>query len=419
MNIWGYVFLVLTFLDFGLSIFLIYIATSEIKLSVISGSLFILLLFSFRTFDVENLDSFFKQLTRFLISSSLLLIFVSMLYSVFTSRISYNRYITSVVLQALVMPLSNFVYSKFTERYTKPKKYLVIGRKDELREILDEIIEKSKGKYTFEEFINPSCATIKQKMEEYDNILIGDYELYKRVEKLIKTFPAKKVEYLPTIAEKTLKRIPLLLIDKFKEYYLPEFEKSTEPPSKRVIDVLGSVVGIIMFSPLILISSLLILLEDGKPIVHKQLRVGKNGKYFLFIKLRSLKNEGFNPCNPNENIEDRLLKVGKFIRLTRIDEALQFWLVLKGDMSLVGPRPEMIEYHRMCQSNIPYYNYRLKLKPGITGWAQINFSHTTTLEEYKRKTEFDLYYIKNRSTLLDLRILLQTIETIFWRRGSR
>jgi lipopolysaccharide/colanic/teichoic acid biosynthesis glycosyltransferase len=93
--------------------------------------------------------------------------------------------------------------------------------------------------------------------------------------------------------------------------------------------------------------------------------------------------------------------------------------VLKGEMSLVGPRPEMVEYHRAYSKKIPYYNYRLKLKPGIAGWAQINYRHTTTLEEYKRKTEYDLYYIKNRSTILDLKIILQTIEAVFWKRGAK
>jgi len=92
---------------------------------------------------------------------------------------------------------------------------------------------------------------------------------------------------------------------------------------------------------------------------------------------------------------------------------------LKGDMSIVGPRPEMVEFHQLVSNQIPFYNYRLKLNPGITGWAQINYKHTTTLEDYIKKTEYDLYYIKNRTIFLDFQIMLKTLETMIGMRGAR
>jgi lipopolysaccharide/colanic/teichoic acid biosynthesis glycosyltransferase len=292
---------------------------------------------------------------------------------------------------------------------TKTKKYLVIGRQEELKTILDEITQKSKGRYVFADLINPSPVTFMQKVIHYDNVLIGDYELYERIKDEVQDdIKLKNVDYLSELSEKVLKRIPIVVAQKFKEYYELEFSKAEESPAKKGIGYTWGIIGLVFFSPFMLITALAILIEDGRPVVFKQLRVGKDGKYFEFIKLRSLKNDGFDSNNPNGTIEKRLLKIGKFIRATRIDESLQFWLVLKGKMSLVGPRPEMIEYHRLYSQQIPFYEYRLKLKPGLTGWAQINFKHTTNLEEYMKKTEYDLYYVKNRSTLMDLRIILQT-----------
>lgn len=381
----------------------------------------ILTAYAFRTYEPESLESINEQFIRLLISTLFSTIIVAIVNSADNVFVQAYKLFPGVVLTYFTLPFINVLcYNITVSKLIKPKKYLVIGRKEEIGHILDEITEKSKGKYIFSDFVNPSPATVQQKITKYDNILVANFELYKHAQYLIEPYKSlKKIEYLSDLSEKVLKRIPLEVIDKFREYYELEFEKAKESPAKRILDIIGGIIGLIIFSPFILISSIIILLEDGTPVVFKQLRVGKDGKYFEFIKLRSLRNDGFDPNNPNSNLKDRLLKVGKIIRPTRIDESLQFWLVLKGKMSLVGPRPEMIEYHRMCFNNIPYYSYRLKLKPGLTGWAQINFSHTTTLDEYKRKTEYDLYYIKNRSTLLDLRILLQTIETIFWRRGAK
>ena len=197
------------------------------------------------------------------------------------------------------------------------------------------------------------------------------------------------------------------------------------------------------------------LIEDGLPIVFRQNRIGYKGKTFKLHKFRSLKNidekvsskyirggdhesgEEFRDFNqqqttnnqqpesqsdshtPNDDIEQRVLKIGKITRKTRLDETLQFWNVLNGTMSIVGSRPEMEEFHKEMKEKIPYYSYRLDTNPGITGWAQINYKHTTTLEDYRKKTEYDLYYVKNRTLLLDIQIMLKTVETMFGMRGSR
>jgi len=415
-----YLSLAIVFTNIGITVLLSNAFLGNIALAILNDFFFLLFAFALRTYDDNNLESFNESVVRLYISAFSAFLFVIFVISIFDFNVSkYNIFYLNLLLP-IILSAVNPILFKISLKTTKPKKYLVVGKQEELKPILDEITQKSKGRYVFADFINPSPVTFRQKVIHYDNVLIGDYELYERIKDEIEDdIKLKNVEYLSELSEKVLKRIPIAVIQKFKEYYELEFSKAKESPAKRALDILGGTLGLILFSPFMLITAIAILIEDGRPVVFKQLRVGKDGKYFEFIKLRSLKNDGFDSNNPNETIEKRLLKIGKVIRSTRIDESLQFWLILKGKMSLVGPRPEMIEYHRLYSQQIPFYEYRLKLKPGLTGWAQINFKHTTTLEEYMKKTEYDLYYIKNRSTLMDLRIILQTIEVIFWRKGAK
>lgn len=356
-----------------------------------------------------------------LISAFFTTLFVILINSIDTISLPTHKIFTGTLLTYFALPFTNVLcYNINVNRFQKPKKYLVIGRKEEIGHILDEITEKSKGKYIFSDYVNPSPATVQQKIAKYDNILVANFELYKHAQYLIEPYKSlKKIEYLSDLSEKVLKRIPLEVIDKFREYYELEFEKAKESPAKRIIDVLGGIIGLVIFSPSILISSIIILIEDGPPVVFKQLRIGKDNKEFLLIKLRSMRKQTDGKAKFADQEQDRILKIGKIIRPTRIDESLQFWNILKGDMSIVGPRPEQIPFVREFEQKIPYYSYRHKLKPGLTGWAQIMYQYSSTLEEVKRKLEYDLYYIKNRSTLMDLRIILQTIEAVFWRRGAR
>jgi lipopolysaccharide/colanic/teichoic acid biosynthesis glycosyltransferase len=415
-----YLSLAIFLIDIGIIIIMSHIFLENIALALLNSFFFLLFAFALRSYDDDNLESFNESVVRFYISAFLSFLFVISVVSIFDFNVSKYNILYLNLLLPIALSVVNTILFKISLKTTKPKKYLVIGRQEELKPILDEITQKSKGRYVFADFINPSPVTFRQKVIHYDNVLIGDYELYERIKDEIEDdIKLKNVEYLSELSERVLKRIPIAVAQKFKEYYELEFSKVKESPAKRVLDIFGGIFGLILFSPFMLITAIMILIEDGRPVVFKQLRVGKDGKYFEFIKLRSLKNDGFDSNNPNGTIEKRLLKIGKVIRSTRIDESLQFWLILKGKMSLVRPRPEMIEYHRLYSQQIPFYEYRLKLKPGLTGWAQTNFKHTTTLEEYMKKTEYDLYYIKNRSTLMDLRIILQTIEVIFWRKGAK
>ena len=162
---------------------------------------------------------------------------------------------------------------------------------------------------------------------------------------------------------------------------------------------------------------LAIKIDSPGPIIFKQIRVGKNGKNFKFLKFRTMRVED-NTFKPTTTNDKRITRFGKFMRQTRIDELPQLINVLKGEMSFVGPRPERPELIKNLSQNIPFYNIRNLIKPGITGWDQISGEyHSPSIEDTYKKLQYDLYYIKNRSTYLDISIIHKTIRTALGREG--
>ena len=186
---------------------------------------------------------------------------------------------------------------------------------------------------------------------------------------------------------------------------------------KRVIDILFSLIGLIITFPAIILFSILIKLETPGTVFFLQERVGLNGRYFTIIKLRSMGIDAEkNGAKWAEKNDPRVTKVGAFIRKTRIDEIPQLWNVLIGEMSLIGPRPERPMFTAKFNDEIPGFVERLKVKPGITGWAQINGGYDITPEE---KLHLDLYYIKNLSFLIDIKIIIKTVKVIITGEGAR
>jgi sugar transferase (PEP-CTERM system associated) len=192
---------------------------------------------------------------------------------------------------------------------------------------------------------------------------------------------------------------------------------------KRCVDVLLSVFFIIVFLPVMVITGLAIFLtgQRNESILYKQTRVGLLGKPFTIYKFRSMVSNAEAPgcCEWARDDDKRVTKVGKIIRKYRIDELPQLFNVLKGDMSFVGPRPERPEFVTRLSEHIPYYQERHCVKPGITGWAQVNYPYGDTIEKASEKLQYDLYYVKNNSLFLDIAILLQTVGVILFKQGSR
>ena len=188
---------------------------------------------------------------------------------------------------------------------------------------------------------------------------------------------------------------------------------------KRIIDLVGGLAGVAILILLTPIIALVTLIDSGLPITFWQTRAGKGGKPYRIIKFRTMQTDAEEEGKPQLAQEDdkRSTRVGRFLRKTRLDEWPQFLNVLRGDMSLVGPRPERPELMEHFEKRIPFYRARLLERPGITGWAQINHGYYATLKEMSMKLEYDLYYIKHRGPILDFVILLRTIGTIFGFRG--
>ncbi|MBH0161729.1 sugar transferase [Fictibacillus sp. 26RED30] len=186
---------------------------------------------------------------------------------------------------------------------------------------------------------------------------------------------------------------------------------------KRFIDIIGACAGIILTFPIILFFSILIKLDSPGPVFFLQERVGLNGKVFNIIKLRSMRvNAEIGGQSWAQKNDVRITGIGKFIRKTRIDEFPQFINVLTGEMSLIGPRPEVPFFTKQFSKEILGFEDRLMVKPGITGWAQINGGYDLSA---KQKLEYDMFYIRNWSFLLELEIVIKTIKTIFNGNGAR
>lgn len=191
---------------------------------------------------------------------------------------------------------------------------------------------------------------------------------------------------------------------------------------KRLFDMTVASIGLLLAAPVMLLLVLIVRHESKwrDPAIYKQIRTGQHGQPFTIYKFRSMvvdaERSGAVWAQKND---PRVTKVGAFMRKTRLDELPQLWNVLKGDMSFVGPRPERPEFVEQLSHKIPFYAMRHRVKPGITGWAQVNYPYGDSEADTREKLQYDLYYIKNYSLFLDLTILVQTAEVVLWRKGSR
>lgn len=189
---------------------------------------------------------------------------------------------------------------------------------------------------------------------------------------------------------------------------------------KRMFDVIVSLVIFAVSIPAMLITGLLIFLEDGAPIFYQQERVGKNGKTFMVLKFRSMRNDAEKAGAPQwaASKDPRTTRVGRIIRKLRIDELPQILNVVKGDMSFVGPRPERPFFVKQLCQDVPFYNARHSVKPGITGLAQVRYQYGASVEDSIQKLQYDLYYVKNNSLFLDILILIDTLQVVLFGKGQ-
>ena len=190
---------------------------------------------------------------------------------------------------------------------------------------------------------------------------------------------------------------------------------------KRVFDIVCATVLCLISAPIVLVAAALIKFESRGPMLYRQLRVGQNGRNFSIAKLRSMRVDAEKDGKPRwASANDvRVTRVGHIIRRLRIDELPQLFNVLRGDMSLVGPRPERPFFVEQLTQEIPFYALRHSVKPGVTGWAQVRYPYGATVEDSLEKLQFDLYYVKNHTLFLDLVVMLETVAVVLTGKGAR
>ncbi|WP_349764233.1 exopolysaccharide biosynthesis polyprenyl glycosylphosphotransferase [Fusobacterium sp. SYSU M8D902] len=187
---------------------------------------------------------------------------------------------------------------------------------------------------------------------------------------------------------------------------------------KRLFDIIMAIIIGIMALPVMIIAAIIVRLESPGPVIYSQDRVGENGKEFKVHKFRSMRNDAEKDGAKWAQVNDpRVTKFGNFMRKTRIDELPQLVNVFKGQMSFIGPRPERMVFIKELEKEIPYYNLRHMVKPGLTGWAQVMYPYGASVEDARKKLEYDLYYIKHHSLYLDLIIMFMTFKTVVFGKG--
>ena len=370
----------------------------------------------------------FRMFCCYLISAVIGISFFYVFSRILTPKLIFLIY-NSLVLGLLFM--WHLLCKKFfTNKYFK-NKYIFIGYTPDVKSLLELTKIKYYGNFIFEGIYdeNSKYATIKteQELEEYlfkrnikTVVITSKYKLTPSLTNMLMDAMMNKTVFysLPDFYELITRKIPISSIsDGWILNKISKAECIIYKSIKRAADIIFSILILFITSPIWLLSTFIIPLESKGPVIFKQKRLGLHSKEFILYKFRSMREENNTYKYTTEN-DSRITKFGNFMRKTRIDELPQLINILKGDMSLIGPRPERPEYAIELQKQIPFYNQRLIVRPGITGWDQVSGEyHSPSTEDTYKKLQNDLYYIKNISLSLDFSIAMKTIATMFMREG--
>lgn len=388
----------------------------------------------------QNNISFYSLLGKAIIVNSFLSL--AFFYTATNIGISPKRVLLiNILVSGILIYFWRQIYNKGLQSKATSNNLLIIGLNDQSKEIINTITSNPQLGYRINLVINDDNRDTKN-IPSNIKIINGDFDLSEIIKKekiqtivnsvdhrlkpeltkqLYKNLSSGVTFYdLPTFYESLTGKIPVNLINEvwFLEN-LKEDKKNAYESLKRISDIIISIIGLIVAVPILPFLAIAIKLESPGPVFFTQIRTGKNGKDFLAIKLRTMvkdaEKKGAEWAKEND---PRITRLGSFLRKTRIDEIPQLLNVLRGEMSFIGPRPERPEFVKTLVEHIPFYTQRLIVKPGLTGWAQINFPYGSSIEDSMEKMQYDLYYIKNRSIALDISITLKTINTVL-RGGGR
>jgi len=403
-----------------------------IFLSVINSLIWVISSYIFGRYAFKSNGKLKILITQF--SKTLLIIFLNLIFTQIIFRIFWNwnymnfesfsnylNYLTILYSRIFIISwlTQSLLSSYFSKKYSKVSIWLFLGNKNRAEYLKKLIGNKSKYKIKF--FSKKYLINNDLKAK---GTIIDDEEILEK----------KKIQFLFDLnnsgmkfmkisnwCERYLNRYPSELI-KVNDIISGKFsydENSLKARIKRICEFLLSILILILTLPIIVFSSFLIKLEDGGPVFYSQIRNGFEGKQFKIIKLRTMiidaEKKGIQWA---ESSDIRITKIGKILRKLRIDELPQLWLVVSGEMSLIGPRPERPKIDLLLRNHIPNYDLRYSIKPGISGWAQVNYPYGASINDSKLKLSYDIYYIKNFSILLDCMIFLQTIKLVLSGKGS-
>ena len=393
-----------------LYIFILYIVYSLLldKYNYVGRYLtnFIFILFIFVKFIFGQLD-FYAERFRFkdvFITLGIDVIFSVMLYAFWKQFNIFYIYLLIFVFQVIFRKIVCSIYMK-------KQNVLIFGSNHIKNNIQEDIINTLDYNYVGYISNNKSGAT---------KYLIGNYD---QMEEIISK---KEIDVLVIVKnikspdfKKYLKRIFDLKINGLKIINYEEFNEEMQKNIKRGIDLILALILMVILSPLALITAIIIKMESKGPVIFKQTRIGENMKPFKVYKFRSMRiHDPEKYSKYTLDNDTRVTNFGKFMRKTRIDELPQLWNIIKGTMSFIGPRPEWDILAKDYAKQINHYNLRHLIKPGITGWAQVMFPYGESLEDAKRKLEYDLYYLKHQDLVLDVLIVMKTAKAVLFGKGK-
>lgn len=423
------------FFEFIIFYRIIFIASNQVDISLIKFLFILFSLYSSWTFLsyisgkyslINNQNSKFIPRYLLIVTKTFFLYILLLFLLIVFSNINGNYFPIIYFFKyswfgLMLFLLKDFILLKYlTYRSKLVKKFLYVGSIEEY-----EIIKKLLGS----KFINISISN-KQSLEGLNNNFIASFnglvlntmkkDSYEKLRIIELTSYGCKVFSVTRFAEDVLQIIlpDFLTIEDIMSSRFNIYWDNISFKIKRVGDILISFFLIILTIPIVLIASILIFLEDKGPIFYYQKRTGLNFKSFNVWKLRTMKvnAEKFGVQWSQVN-DKRITKIGKILRLTRIDELPQLALVFLGKMSLIGPRPERPEIDKELIKSIPNYKLRYLVRPGLSGWAQVNFPYGSSLDDAKSKLSYDLFYISSKSILLDLLIFFKTIKLVINAKG--
>ena len=373
--------------------------------------------------EINFINKFLRACKTYIISGILFKI-VIIIFSFLKSNVGDGKWLIFLGIVSSISFLYEISHTYFVKKYiTNRINWISIYSNLDNGSLIENSEEVKK--YGFHKAIHKSKLNKLKNLnnKEFGFILEDINKLSDKEKKILISLKNKGFNLLSLInwLERYLHRYPIEIIssENIISVLLINKKSNTTKRIKRISEFTLSLILLIITFPIMVLFAILIKVEDHGPILYRQQRSGFAGQIFTIYKLRSMKinaeKDGIKWASENDK---RVTNIGKFLRMTRLDELPQLISVLKGDMSLIGPRPERPEIDEMLTTKIPNYKLRYLVRPGISGWAQVNYPYGASISDTKMKFSYDIYYIKNYSTLFDLLILLETIRLVFNLRGS-